>query len=277
MELESDIIYGNVWFDEDLDGLYCDGDDKLADIEVIIYDENKVEVTRELTTISSASSFVITGLEKGNYYIRFSNYKGYQFTQKMLNNPEGSNADRGGYYNSIELDGRVVFNAGFILQPYEVTPTIYSFSRTLQLNEQFDCMKDVLALDYTGKDLTDRVVVLYNDVDTSKAGNYKLELGVNDDYGGGCTDFSYYTVEDDGISRTQVIQDLFESHALIQTATAYILTMEAEKISKVTELSCLASDLIEVNESVEDMVEAVSKLTLINEDTEKLFENCLCK
>ena len=54
---------------------------------------------------------------------------------------------------------------------------------TLDLNEKFDPMAGVKVEDAYGNDLSERVVVTSNNVDTSKVGKYEVVYEVSDDYG----------------------------------------------------------------------------------------------
>lgn len=62
----------------------------------------------------------------------------------------------------------------------ENAPVIHAKDQTIPLNSQFDPMKDVTATDIEDGDLTDRIKVVLNDVNTKKAGQYKVGYQVTD-------------------------------------------------------------------------------------------------
>ena len=65
----------------------------------------------------------------------------------------------------------------------EKAPTIIlPTDNTLTVGEEFDPMKDVSAMDYTGKDITSQIQVA-GQVNTSKPGTYELTYTVYDEYG----------------------------------------------------------------------------------------------
>lgn len=65
----------------------------------------------------------------------------------------------------------------------EKSPTIIlPTDNTLTVGEEFDPMKDVSAMDYTGKDITSQIQVA-GQVNTSKPGTYELTYTVYDEYG----------------------------------------------------------------------------------------------
>lgn len=78
-------------------------------------------------------------------------------------------------------------------------------------------------------------------------------------------------------SRRKAISDLISSVAKEQEALARILDAEHKKIEKATEL-CKADvdDLVEVNDSVERVLAAVTRLELALQLKLDLFGECLC-
>ena len=80
--------------------------------------------------------------------------------------------------------------------------------------------------------------------------------------------------EDD---RCKAISDLIASVAEEQESLARILEAEHKKIEKATELCDVdAKGLVEVNESVERVLAAVTRLELALQLKLALFERCLC-
>ena len=86
---------------------------------------------------------------------------------------------------------------------------------------------------------------------------------------------SYPSHHDD--DRREAISDLISSVAEEQEALARILDAEHKKIEKATEMCDVdTDDLIEVNESVERVLAAVTRLELALQLKLALFEECLC-
>lgn len=56
---------------------------------------------------------------------------------------------------------------------------------------------------------------------------------------------------------------LLQSIALEETAISHILNAEGEKLQKAISLSCSQADLIEINKSVEEMVEKITALEVV--------------
>lgn len=56
---------------------------------------------------------------------------------------------------------------------------------------------------------------------------------------------------------------LLQSIALEEAAIAHILNAEGEKLQKVISMDCSSKDLIEVNKSVEDMVDKITALEIV--------------
>lgn len=77
-------------------------------------------------------------------------------------------------------------------------------------------------------------------------------------------------------SRCQAISDIIESVALEQTAIAHILNAEGEKLQKITQTACNPNQLLAVNDSVQSMVSALTKLELLLQSKLELFAPCLC-
>ncbi|MEG1163965.1 MAG: hypothetical protein RSE31_04500, partial [Anaerovoracaceae bacterium] len=70
--------------------------------------------------------------------------------------------------------------------------------------------------------------------------------------------------------------DLITSVALEQTALSHILNAEGEKIQKAGKLGLSSADLIAINDSVNDMVNDITKLDLILQSKIDLFSCSIC-
>ena len=78
------------------------------------------------------------------------------------------------------------------------------------------------------------------------------------------------------ISTSQAVTDLIESIALEETALSHILNAEGEKIQAALAVACTdVSKLLEVNDSVTDMVHAISNLEIILKDKLEFVANNL--
>jgi hypothetical protein len=76
-------------------------------------------------------------------------------------------------------------------------------------------------------------------------------------------------------TRCQAISDIIGSVALEQAAISHILNAEGEKLQRVVTMpSVTIPQLIEVNNSVENLVDAIAKLELILQSKLKLFGDC---
>lgn len=62
-------------------------------------------------------------------------------------------------------------------------PEITAFDKVISVNDPFDIKEGVSASDYEDGDLTDKIVVKENTVDSSKEGKYKVVYEVTDSYG----------------------------------------------------------------------------------------------
>lgn len=74
-------------------------------------------------------------------------------------------------------------------------PKITAEDKTLTVGDTFDAMKDVTATDAEDGDLTDKIVITKNTVDTSKAGKYTVVYEVTDSYGIRVVRTIYVTVQ----------------------------------------------------------------------------------
>ncbi|MEG0407642.1 MAG: hypothetical protein RRY22_04615 [Bacilli bacterium] len=80
-----------------------------------------------------------------------------------------------------------------------------------------------------------------------------------------------------GVTKCQAITDIIESVALEQTGLSHILNAEGEKIQKALLLSTTNQELLEVNKSVQTMVNSIARLETILQGKLELFSDCLCK
>lgn len=78
-------------------------------------------------------------------------------------------------------------------------------------------------------------------------------------------------------TRDQAITDIIESVALEQTALSNILNAEGTKLQTVIAAAGVTpTQLLETNQSVEDMTNAVSRLEMILQLKLDMFSDCIC-
>ncbi|HIU76297.1 MAG TPA: hypothetical protein IAC62_10470 [Candidatus Pelethocola excrementipullorum] len=77
-------------------------------------------------------------------------------------------------------------------------------------------------------------------------------------------------------SRDQAISDIITSVALEQTGLAHILNAEGEKIQKVVSYSDKTEEMIEVNKSVQNVINAIFQLELVLKSKLEIFQCNIC-
>ena len=78
-------------------------------------------------------------------------------------------------------------------------------------------------------------------------------------------------------TRCQAITDIIESVALEQAALSHILNAEGEKLQRVVSLETVEpSQLLEFNESVEEMIRTITQLEPALHAKLELLGDCLC-
>ena len=78
-------------------------------------------------------------------------------------------------------------------------------------------------------------------------------------------------------TRCQAVTDIIESVALEQTALSHILNAEGEKLQRAVRLETVSpAQLLQFNQSVEQMVRTVAQLEMILQSKLQLFNDCLC-
>lgn len=78
-------------------------------------------------------------------------------------------------------------------------------------------------------------------------------------------------------TRCQAITDIIASVALEQAALSHILNAEGEKLQRAVGLSSVSpTQLLQFNQSVEQMVRTIAQLEMILQSKLQLFSSCLC-
>lgn len=97
-------------------------------------------------------------------------------------------------YQSVEVE--IPVNVVPALTPVNQIPRIMTEDKTLIVGDSFDPMKDVTASDKEDGDLTDKIEIIENTVDTSKTGTYTVTYKVTDSNGASVIKTITITVKD---------------------------------------------------------------------------------
>ena len=96
-------------------------------------------------------------------------------------------------YKTVEVEIRVEVVPA--ISQVDKAPVIHAEDKTLTVGDTFDAMKGVTATDAEDGDLTDKIVIAKNTVDTSKAGKYTVVYEVMDSHGTRVVRTIYVTVQ----------------------------------------------------------------------------------
>lgn len=174
-----------VWYDENQDGIYEEGEEGINGVTVMLYSGEGDYLATTVTADSfdgGAGYYLFSDLEAGEYQLEFLPLDGYQLTQQQEAETNGSKPDPSSGFTSV-----------------------------ITLGE--------------GESITDMI-----------AGVYEKDV------------------------REQAITDVITSIALGETAIQGILDAEGAKIQKAVALGLTTAELLEVNASVQSMVEALTNL-----------------
>ena len=88
----------------------------------------------------------------------------------------------------------ITYNATWVMNwvPMNAAPVIRATDKTIEVGDEFDPRADVTAEDEEDGDITDKIEILENEVDTTKPGNYEVTYKVTD--GGGASYVKTITV-----------------------------------------------------------------------------------
>ncbi len=100
-------------------------------------------------------------------------------------------------YETVEVEIRVevVPAISQAISQVDKAPVIHAEDKTLTVGDTFDAMKGVTATDAKDGDLTGKIVITKNTVDTSKAGKYTVVYEVTDSHGTRVVRTIYVTVQ----------------------------------------------------------------------------------
>lgn len=267
-----------VWEDLNRNGLYEVGEPGINGITVELYSEFG-QLLRTTVTANDANNnpgyYEFAGLTDGVYQVRFLPFGEYLLTQQQSGESNGSKPDPvTGFTPYITMSNSqqiLDIDAGVIERSCN-PPVIDAENSCLHVGDTFDPMSGVSATDCNGNDITDDIVVTFNDVDTSKAGVYSVSYSVTDSRGQISTKTVMVTVCE-VTPRAQAITDIIQSIALEQTALSHILNAQGEKLKKATVLDLSNRDLILINNSVREMISSVMRLENILQTKLESF-NC---
>lgn len=256
-----------VWNDLNKNGFHDEGEPGVNGVTVELY--SSAGVLLATTTTSDLSGdpghYIFDKLDPNDYFVKFIPTPQFVLTQQKAVEPKGSRPDPAtGFTNLISLgvhEDKTDINAGIVEKPCS-PPTINASNQCIHTGSTFNPLDGVTATDCKGNDLTSKIIVTSNNVDTTKPGIYSVTYSVTDSKGQTttktiavkvCTNTPYQ----------QAITDLIESVALEETALAHILNAEGEKIQAAIALKLPIKDLLEINCSVESMISAITRLEII--------------
>lgn len=268
-----------VWDDLNGNGIYDTGEPGVNGVTVELYDQAgnliKTTVTNN-DAIGNPGYYLFDMLSAGDYKVKFIPSGGYKLTQQRGTEPDGSRPNPStGFTNTITLttnEHKTDVDAGIIkCNP----PVIQATDKCVHVGDTFDPMVSVTATDCNGNDITSSIIVVSNNVDTSKPGIYSVTYSVVDSKGEATTK-TIKVVVCQNSPRHQAITDIFESVALEQTALSHILNAEGKKIQKAKDLNLSSDEMLQINRSVASMVNSITKLEMVLQGKLQLFEDCAC-
>ena len=271
-------ISSYVWYDENGDGLFNNNEGGLDEITIELYDEDFNLIRSRLSTNKdNPGNYAFNSLIPDNYYLKFINNEDYILTKQIKDKQIGSKPDPITMLtDKIELKPNTIFsnaNAGFISVK---KPIITAYDKFVDLYSKFNPLDDVSAVDSVGNDITNNIIVLVNEVDTSIVGRYNVTYSVTDSYNK-TTTLSIVVEVKDILTRCEAITDIINSIGLEETAITNIIDNEAKKIEKALELGCSSEQLLKINDSVTSMINAINNLENIITAKLVLFKDCNCK
>ena len=166
-------ISGQIWLDENNDGIKSENETKISGVEVRLYDNNSATFVKDsegnelLTTTDQNGTYTFRGLAKGSYTVIFlydtSNYSATNY--KTENADEEINSDA--IDSSITIDGKVRI-AGITEAIIISDSNIYNIDLGLVKDPKFDLslnkkISKIILQDSTGTNVTE-----YSDVNIAK-------------------------------------------------------------------------------------------------------------
>ncbi len=268
-----------VWLDDNQNGIYDQGELGINDVTVELYDDKGTLLKTTVTSNHANGSpgyYLFTDLPDGIYQVKFKPFGEDALTIQRSDLPNGSKPD-----STTGLTAFITMsNSQQILEidaglSQGKPPVIHAENQCVHVGDVYDPLTGVTATDYKGTDITDSIVVVSNTVDTSTPGVYTVTYRATDKRGKTTTK-TIQVVVCQNSKRQQAITDMLESVALEQTALSHILNAEGEKIQKAKALQLCGEEILEINQSVNDMMQAVTQLEMILQSKLRLFEDGVC-
>lgn len=268
-----------VWEDLNGNGLYDPGEPGVNGVTVELYSETGTLLKSTVTANNAANQpgyYLFTNLPAGIYQVKFIPYGNLSLTKQMAAEPNGSkpNPETGltAFITLSNAQQILDIDAGILACP---PPVIYASNQCVHVYGYFNPMEGVSAYDCKDTNITDHIIITANNVNTEIPGEYHVTYQVTDSRGQTVSKTITVVVCKTN-PRQQSINDLFESVALEQTALSHILNAEGEKIQKASALSLSEDELLRINRSVKDMVNAVATLETVLHDKLDLFSCAGC-
>lgn len=242
-------IKGYIWLD-DGDGIYKE-ESKLNNMNIYLLDEKQNILNKTITTpyLTENGYYNFDNLDTNNYYIKVDPDI-YTFTKQ----DESKININTKLTDLINLNENQIINAGLI----EINnPIINAQNKMLLLNDQYDPLENITAKDQFNNDITNKIIVIKNTVDSTTKGTYIVTYQVTDDYNISTIKTIYITVTDSKITLAK--NDIIQSIALQQTGIAHILNAEGEKIQKIIQTKS-TKDILKTNKSVINTIYSITTL-----------------
>jgi len=270
-----------VWEDLNHNGLYDPSEPGVNGVTVELYSESGTLLASTVTADNASGDpgyYLFTGLVDGVYQVKFIPFGDYSLTMQQADQPNGSKPDPStgltalitisGSQQILDIDAGVV---SVVCDP----PVIEACDKCIHVGATFDPLAGVTATDCLGADITDRIIIIANTVDTKVPGFYTVIYEVTDERG--LTSRKEITVKVcKNDPRHQAVTDLIGSVALEQASIAAILDSEGRKIQRAKELDFSEQEMLKINYSVEEMIDSVTQLEIVLQSKLELFKNIFC-
>lgn len=268
-----------VWEDLNGNGIYDPGEPGVNGITVELYSEDGSLLDSTITANNingDPGYYLFTGLEEGIYQVKFVTFGDYSLTQQEAALENGSKPNPStGFTNFISLSRNqniLDIDAGIVTEICS-HPIICAIDKCINVGECFDPMEGVKAIDCLGRDITSKIQIVENNVNIHIPGIYTITYEVIDN-NKKTVKTIYVRVCDN--RRFQALTDMIQSIALEQTALSHILNAEGEKIQKIKDLNLSSKEILKINNSVNNMVKAITRLEMIMQIKLETFECNKC-
>ncbi len=271
-----------VWDDANNNGIHDTGELGVNGVVAELYDANKNLITTTITAFNGANKagyYSFNNLLAGDYFVKFIPPIDYELTIQKSGEVNGSKPDSTtGFTNIITIarnENITDIDAGILSTKCTEPPIIQAYDKCLCVGDLFAPLANVFATDCDDSDIPlTGANVIENNVDTAVPGSYTVTYQVTSPINGLVTEKTITVKVCEKTPRAQAISDIFMSVALGQTALAHILNAEAEKIDKAEEIKASSSEMIDINNSVSEMVRSISTMEMLLQRKLGLFSDC---